>query len=66
MISSLLGLFEEKHHQHFDDHGYVIMGSLLSGGELLRLKRRAEDLMMGHLGKLQGTYRAKMDIFSFR
>ncbi len=47
MISSLLGLFENKHHQHFDEHGYVILGNLLSGAELSGLRRRAEDLMMG-------------------
>jgi len=49
MISSLLGLFEEKHHQHFEEHGYVILGELLSGGELNGLRRRAEDLMMGRV-----------------
>jgi phytanoyl-CoA hydroxylase len=49
MISSLLGLFETKHHEHFDEHGYVILGSLLSGSELSGLRRRAEDLMMGRV-----------------
>ena len=49
MISSLLGLFEEKHYLHFDEHGYVILGSLLSGNELSGLRRRAEDLMMGRV-----------------
>ena len=49
MISSLLGLFEKKHHEHFDEHGYVILGRLLSGSELSGLKRRAEDLMMGRI-----------------
>jgi hypothetical protein len=48
MISSLLGLFGKKHHQQFDDHGYVILGRL-PGGELSGLKRRAEDLMMGRI-----------------
>lgn len=49
MISSLLGLFEKKHHDFFDENGYVILGSLLSGNELSGLKRRAEDLMMGRV-----------------
>jgi len=49
MISSLLGLFEERHHRQFDKQGYVILGSLLSGRELSGLCRRAEDLMMGRV-----------------
>ncbi|MBS11861.1 MAG: phytanoyl-CoA dioxygenase [Gemmatimonadetes bacterium] len=49
MISSLLGLFEETHHSHFDEHGYVVLGRLLSGGELSDLRRRTDDLMMGRV-----------------
>lgn len=49
MISSLLGLFEDRHHQQFDSQGYVILGSLLSAKELSGLQRRAEDLMMGRV-----------------
>jgi phytanoyl-CoA hydroxylase len=49
MISSLLGLFEERHHQHFDEHGYIILGSLLTGNELASLRRRADDLMLGNV-----------------
>lgn len=49
MISSLLGLLEEKHHTHFEESGYVILGSLLSATELSDLRRRVEDLMMGRV-----------------
>ena len=49
MISSLLGLFEEKHHQQFDENGYLILGSVLSGIELSELRRRSVDLMMGRM-----------------
>ena len=47
MISSLSTLFENRHHEHFEKHGYVTLGSLLSTSELSGLQRRAEDLMMG-------------------
>ena len=56
MISSLLGLFEERHHQQFDEQGYVILGSLLSGSELSGLRKRAEDLMMGRVNILGVTF----------
>ena len=49
MISSVMGLFGQEHHEHFDQFGYLRLGKLLSVDELHDLCDRVNDLMMGEV-----------------
>lgn len=66
MVSSILGLFEEPHQQHFEKHGYVNLGRLLSGSELAGLRRRADDLMMGNVTIPGVTFQLDGDLKEYK
>ena len=49
MISSPLMMYEDRHHQHFEAHGYVRLGKLMAVSELSGLRDRIDALMLGHI-----------------
>ena len=41
--------YTDEHHSHFEEHGYVRLGRLLSDADLEALCQRLDDLMLGHI-----------------
>ena len=41
--------YDESHHQHFQEHGYVRLGPLMSASELSALRERIDALMLGRI-----------------
>ena len=49
MTSEPLGVYEDHHHQHFEEHGYVRLGKLMTASELTALNDRIDALMLGEV-----------------
>ncbi|SVD82393.1 uncharacterized protein METZ01_LOCUS435247, partial [marine metagenome] len=41
--------YDGRHHEHFEEHGYVRLGQLLSASELSALRERIDALMLGRI-----------------
>jgi len=41
--------YDDRHHEHFEEHGYVRLGQLLSASELSALRERIDALMLGRI-----------------
>ena len=41
--------YDDRHHQHFEEHGYVRLGQLMSASELSALRERIDALMLGRI-----------------
>ena len=41
--------YDDRHHQHFEEHGYVRLGQLTTVAELSALRDRIDALMLGRI-----------------
>ena len=53
MNFSPLAIYEDHHHEHFEAHGYVRLGQLMTTSGLSALRDRIDALMLGRI-KIEG------------